>query len=345
MKNVVMLSIGLCLLAGCSSGFTALPLSALSLSSQSSAPQTHDPVTAATLDCSDVRLVAAFSQSYWAFTKKNCAACHGAGVTGRAFASETLAEAFASFRDPSKGAFKDARIRANAVNPLHGAPTSNGPFQSASIEEAAKKWTSLASEICASKAPTSGSGNGTPVPVVDAEPPMTKESGSSIGIVNQLNIFSTYRALTGIEPSAETKKKIYDDPRIFIGIRASRRFLLPPSAKPSGYNSATLLIGLVATTEHCNDLVSAEERLAPGARKFFGAVDFARTSLDSLSSSQEDQVAGALAKGFWRREPSGEEHSAIKDAFADFRSQGMGTKQAMILVCSMALSSLSANVR
>ena len=339
MKNVVTFSLALILLAGCSSGFTPLPLSALALSSQTSSPQMRDPAT----DCGDTRLVAAFSQTYWAFTKKNCVACHGAGVSGRAFASDVLAEAYSSFRNPARGSFKDDRLRANAVNPLHGAPTSNGAFQSAAIEDAAKRWSELAAEICASK-PQAGGGN--PMePVSGGIPNAPKETGSAIGIVNQLNVFATYKALTGVEPSAETKKRVYDDPRIFIGIRASRRYLLPPSPKPSGYNSASLLVGLVATAEHCRDLVSAEERLAPGARKFFSSIDFARAGLDAVSSGQEDQVAGALAKGFWRRAPSGEEHAAIKDAFADFRSQGVGTKQAMILVCTMALSSLSANVR
>jgi hypothetical protein len=359
MNTLFLLTVSM-ILAGCAK-FSAIAIVG-NITQGASSTQPGQRATEA-LDCGDARLMAGFSQTFWQFTKSKCVACHGPGVSGRAFASSNLSEAYDAFRSPSTGGFKETRLIANALNPLHGSPTSNGEMNRATVEQAANDWAKLAAEICASKptptpsptpAPTPAPGSTpnvnatpTPAPTPTATPvPSTGDiARTSVSIINQFNMLTTYQALVGTHVSDNTKNKIYNNPRYMVGIRGSRRYLMPASSKPAGYTSGTLMVSLIAATEHCRDMVDKEKNLSSSQRRFFVNYDFSKSDLGSLTSSQVSDAGKALAKGFWFRDPVSEESAAFQGLATELKTQSVNPSQAAILLCTMALTSISSNVR
>lgn len=289
-------------------------------------------------NCREADLKAAFQTSYWPVFQSKCVGCHGAGVTGRAFASANLVEAFSSFKLASGGGFKDAQARANAVNSAHGSPATNGSFNQTFIDQAHAKFTQGVAAACTTLV--------NPTPTATPGPtPASAVSGTTLGVMNQNTVLAAFTRMTGLAPSPSTSKNIYTEHSNLKNYHASRRFILPPTSSVSNVSSSTYMMTLVIAAEHCNDLINAEAALPAASRKFFNEANFSASSLDSITNGQVDLITSRIAKRFWRREITASEISVFQQLLTESKTAGSSVKQAMLDICLVASSSHSATAR
>ena len=121
----------------------------------------------------------------------------------------------------------------------------------------------------------------------------------------------------------------------------------------AGVNAPLQLSATGVAGEICNTVLTREQALQIGSRRFFNEVDFTRNLAQNTSASYAQAIEG-MARAFWGRPLKSEESQILNEYYADFvasfgsagasADQVRTTRKLYLSVCSAMLSSFDAIV-
>ncbi|HMN67215.1 MAG TPA: hypothetical protein PKC28_01630 [Bdellovibrionales bacterium] len=132
----------------------------------------------------------------------------------------------------------------------------------------------------------------------------------------------------------------------------ARKGALPDSDNMAAINAPMQMSGTSLAGEVCGALI-AKETTAGAVRKFFTDVDFTRNIAGNPAAAY-DKTIQTMARNFWGRSISSEEHSILSSYYADFAAsygaqgnaaeQVRATRKLYLSACAAMLSSFDAMI-